>query len=94
MRLPLTVAPIFIAWLEKHFPDRKDKILGQIRSIRNGKLNTAEFTERMRGTGLLAEQIGQMFRVSCNRSKLSRGYRELSTAAFRRVLPNQLELGL
>jgi len=31
VRLPLTVAPIFVAWLENHFPDRKDKILGQIR---------------------------------------------------------------
>ncbi len=94
IRLPLTVAPIFVAWLEKYFPERKDKILGQIRSIRNGKLNTAEFTSRMRGEGLLAEQIGQMFRVSCHRAKLNRGRLELSVAAFRRVLPNQLELAL
>ena len=94
IRLPLTVAPIFLAWLENHFPDRKDKILGQIRAIRNGKLNTAEFGGRMRGNGPLAEQIGQMFRVSCRRSKLNRSHRELSTAAFRRVLPNQLELAL
>src|ERR1700730_14624066 len=94
VRLPLTVAPIFVAWLENHFPDRKDKILGQIRSIRNGKLNTAEFGQRMRGDGPLAEQIGQMFHVSCRRSRLNRVHRELSTAAFRRVVPNQLELAL
>ena len=94
IRLPLTVAPIFVAWLETHFPDRKDKILGQIRAIRNGKLNTAEFGGRMRGNGPLAEQIGQLFRVSCRRSKLDRTHHELSTAAFRRVLPNQLELAL
>ena len=94
IRLPLTVAPIFVAWLENHFPDRKEKILGQIRTIRNGKLNSAEFGMRMRGEGPLAEQIGQMFRVSCRRSKLNRAYNELSTAAFRRVLPNQLELAL
>jgi DNA repair photolyase len=94
IRLPLAVAPIFVAWLENHFPNRKDKVLGQIRSIRNGKLNTPEFSARMRGDGPLAEQIGQMFRVSCHRSKLNRAYRELSTAAFRRLLPNQLELAL
>lgn len=94
VRLPLAVAPIFVAWLENHFPDRKDKILGQIRSIRNGKLNTAEFSARMRGDGPLAEQIGQMFHVSCRRSRLNRANRALSTAAFRRVLPNQLELAL
>jgi DNA repair photolyase len=94
IRLPLTVAPIFVAWLENHFPDRKEKILRQIRSIRKGKLNNAEFTARMRGDGPLAEQIGQLFRVSCHRSNLNRAYRGLSTAAFRRLLPNQLELAL
>jgi DNA repair photolyase len=92
IRLPLTVAPIFVAWLEQHFPERKEKILGQIRSIRNGKLNTAKFDARMRGDGPLAEQIGQLFHVSCRRAKLNRAYRELSSASFRRVLPNQLEL--
>ncbi|MBV8176654.1 MAG: PA0069 family radical SAM protein [Verrucomicrobia bacterium] len=94
IRLPLTVAPVFVAWLEDHFPDRKDKILGRIRSMRNGKLNTAEFGARMRGDGPFAEQIRQIFHVSCRRSGLSRPRSELSTAAFRRVLPNQLEFSL
>jgi DNA repair photolyase len=94
IRLPLTVAPVFIAWLEDHFPDRKDKILDRIRSMRNGKLNTAEFGARMRGEGPIAEQIRQIFHVSCRRSGLNRTRSELSTAAFRRVLPNQLELSL
>jgi DNA repair photolyase len=94
IRLPLTVAPVFVAWLEDHFPDRKDKILGRIRSMRNGKLNTAEFGARMRGDGPIAEQIRQMFHVSCRRSGLNSARSELSTAAFRRVLPNQLELSL
>lgn len=94
IRLPLTVAPVFVAWLEDHFPDRKDKILGRIRSMRNGKLNTAEFGARMRGEGPFAEQIRQMFHVSCRRSGLTHPRSELSTAAFRRVLPNQLELSL
>jgi DNA repair photolyase len=94
VRLPLAVAPIFIAWLEHYLPDRKDKILGQIRLIRNGKLNTAEFGARMRGDGPLAQQIAQIFHVSCRRSKLKRAYHGLSTTAFRRVLPNQLELEL
>jgi hypothetical protein len=57
-------------------------------------LNTAEFGARMRGDGPLAEQIGQMFQVSCRRFRLNRENRGLSTAAFRRVIPNQLELAL
>jgi DNA repair photolyase len=94
LRLPLTVAPIFVAWLENHFPERKEKVLNRIRSIRNGKLNNAEFGARMRGDGPMAEQIRQMFDVSCRRAGLNRARRELSTAAFRRVLPNQMELAL
>jgi DNA repair photolyase len=94
IRLPLTVAPIFVAWLENHFPDRKEKVLSRIRSMRNGKLNNADFGARMRGDGPVAEEIGQLFHVSCRRAGLNRTRRELSTAAFRRVLPNQMELAL
>jgi DNA repair photolyase len=94
IRLPLTVAPIFVAWVETHFPERKEKILGRIRSMRNGKLNSAEFGARMRGDGPMAEEIRQMFLVSCRRAGLNKARTELSTAAFRRVLPNQMELTL
>ena len=92
VRLPLTVAPFFPAWLENHFPERKEKVLSRIRAIRNGKLNNADFGSRMRGEGPLAEQIRQMFEVSCRRAGLNRTRSELSTAAFRRLLPNQPEL--
>jgi DNA repair photolyase len=94
VRLPLAVAPIFVAWLENHFPERKEKVLSRIRSLRNGNLNSAKFGARMRGEGPLAEQIRQMFHVSCRRAGLNRARRELSTATFRRLLPNQMELGL
>jgi DNA repair photolyase len=94
VRLPLTVAPIFLAWLENHFPERKEKVLSRIRSMRNGKLNSADFGARMSGEGPMAEQIHQMFHVSCRRAGLNRAHTELSTAAFRRLLPNQMELPL
>jgi DNA repair photolyase len=94
VRLPLTVAPIFVAWLENHFPERKEKVLSRIRSMRNGKLNNPDFSSRMRGDGPLAEEIGQLFHVSCRRAGLNGARTELSTAAFRRLLPNQMELAL
>src|SRR5208283_581098 len=94
IRLPLTVAPVFIAWLEKHFPERKDKVLNAVRRMREGRLNTPEFGARMHGDGPVADQIRQVFRVSCQRAGLDRPITELSTAAFRRILPNQLELTL
>jgi DNA repair photolyase len=94
IRLPLTVAPIFVAWIENHFPERKEKILGRIRSMRNGKLNSAEFGARMRGDGPMAEEIRQIFAVSCRRAGLNKARTELSAAAFRRISPNQMELAL
>ena len=94
VRLPLAVAPLFVAWLETHFPDRKEKILSQIRSMRDGKLNSSKFGSRMRGEGPVAEQIRQFFRVSCHHFGLDRGGAEISAAAFRRILPDQPELPL
>src|SRR5712672_1158094 len=43
VRLPWAVAPLFEHWLEEHFPDRKEKILGRIRNLRgNGRLNNSQ----------------------------------------------------
>jgi DNA repair photolyase len=92
IRLPLTVAPVFLDWLESHFPERKEKILGRIKSMRNGKLNNAEFGRRMSGEGPIAEQIQQLFRVSCKRYGLNKAYPKLESKSFRRMDPDQPEL--
>src|SRR6476659_7522144 len=52
VRLPYAVAPLFARWLEEHFPDRKEKVLGRIRHLRGGKsLNNSKWHERMTGEG-------------------------------------------
>ena len=86
MRLPYGVKDLFSAWLAQHFPDRKDKVLGRIRAIRGGKLNDSSFKSRMRGEGLFADMIKQMFAVACAKEKFP-GKPKLSAAAFRR--PNE-----
>ena len=94
LRLPLTVAPIFQDWLERNEPGKKAKVLDRIRAIRGGKLNDPRFGARMRGQGIFAEQIRQMFRVGCRKAGLSEDGPELSVAAFRRPPGSQLELDL
>ncbi len=84
IRLPLAVAPIFEGWLTEHAPERKEKVLGRIRAMREGRLNNAAFGERMRGQGPIAEMIRQMFRVGMQRAGLAKEGPRLSTAAFRR----------
>ena len=88
VRLPGAVRPIFEDWLERHFPDRKEKVLNRIRSIRNGRLNDASFGARMKGEGVFAEHIARLFEISCRRAGLDNGrFPKLSTAAFRK--PNE-----
>ncbi len=87
VRLPYAVAPLFERWLEEHFPDRKEKVLGRIRHLRGGeRLNDPRFKSRMRGEGIFAEQIRALLTRAANAPASANG-RALSTAAFRR--PNE-----
>ncbi len=92
LRLPLAVAPLFEEWLRRHFPDRAEKVLAQIRALRGGRLNDPRFGTRMSGEGLFAKQIRQLFHVGCRRAGLSSEFPEPSIAAFRRPRGAQLDL--
>lgn len=92
VRLPLAVAPLFEEWLGHHFPDRKDKILNRIRSLREDNLNNSEYGNRMKGSGVFADTYRQLFRQTCNRLGLNREKLEFSTMAFRRSQEGQLRL--
>jgi DNA repair photolyase len=83
LRLPYQVAPLFEAWLETHYPERKDKVLNRIRAIRGGKLNDPRFGSRMRGEGFYADEIAALFRLSTRRAGLGKRRTELSTEHFR-----------
>lgn len=84
VRLPLTVLPIFTEWLERHRPERKEKILGLIGDLRGGKLNDANFGSRMRGEGPVAENLRQMFKIYSKKFGLNEREFELSSAHFAR----------
>ncbi|MCA9507636.1 MAG: radical SAM protein, partial [Myxococcales bacterium] len=61
VRLPYGVKDIFSQWLERYFPDRKDKVIHRIQEVRGGQLNVSTFGDRMIGVGPYAEHIAQMF---------------------------------
>jgi DNA repair photolyase len=84
LRLPWAVAPLFEHWLDEHFPERKAKVLERVRATRGGqKLYDSRWRKRQIGEGIFAEQIQNMFEVSCRRAGM--GDRpKLSTSAFRR----------
>jgi DNA repair photolyase len=84
LRLPYAVAPLFEQWLGQHFPDRKEKVLGRIKSLRSGKLNDPRFGSRMSGEGIWAETIKNLFHLASKQAGIRGRSPDLSTAAFRR----------
>jgi DNA repair photolyase len=92
LRLPHGVGRLFEDWLRQHFPDRRDKVLHRLRSIRQGKLNDARFGSRMRGEGIFAAQIEALFALACRKAGLDGRGPHLSTAAFRVSANTQLPL--
>jgi DNA repair photolyase len=93
LRLPHGVKDVFTEWLKLNFPERLDRILGTVREVRGGKLNVSTFGSRMRGEGVYAEQVAQMFHVF--RERLGFGSMpDLSAAHFRRPGGEQLSLGI
>jgi DNA repair photolyase len=84
LRLPYAVAGLFEHWLDQHFPEKKDKVLGRIRDTRGGKMNDARFGSRMKGEGLVAAMIRELFLLARRNAGIGERPPTLSTAAFRR----------
>lgn len=84
LRLPWAVGPLFLRWLDEHFPDRKDKVLSRIHDLRDGKLYQAEWGVRGRGEGVFAKQIATLFDVTCRKLGLNEDRSPMSADSFRR----------
>lgn len=84
VRLNGTIKDVFEKWLKTHFPDRYNKVWGQIESMHNGKVNDSQFGARMRGEGPEAEIIRQLF-VAARKKHMGGGQEiHLNTSAFRK----------
>jgi DNA repair photolyase len=67
LRLPGSVAPYFEQRLRESLPTRAERILKHIKEERGGKLNSAEFGARMKGTSEQWRMIVQLFKLHCRR---------------------------
>ncbi len=83
LRLPGAVAPVFIDWVQREYPDRAEKILGRQRDIKGGKLNVSEFGERFRGTGPFYENLRQVIRMERHRLGIEGHGPKLTANSFR-----------
>jgi DNA repair photolyase len=85
LRLPHAVKDIFTRWLDDHAPTKKARVLDRVRTMRGGKLYTADWGRRMTGDGIFARQLGSLLDVAARRAGLNTTETlELSTAHFRR----------
>ena len=92
LRLPFAVKSLFEDWLERNYPQKKKKILSRVREIRGGKLNDPNFQSRMRGQGIYAEQMAELFQLARKKSGITERWPKLTTEHFRRLARDQLSL--
>jgi len=94
LRLPWEVAPLFIQWLEAHFPDRAERVMNRLREMRGGKNYDSQFGKRMSGEGTWAALIRQRFEKAAAKLRLDREIAPLRNDLFRapRSATPQLDL--
>ncbi|MBO0749505.1 MAG: PA0069 family radical SAM protein [Porphyrobacter sp.] len=83
LRLPFEVAPLFREWLSVHFPERGDKVMSVVRSIRGGRDNDPNFFTRMKPRGVWADLFRARFRLACKRAGLHKARFDLDCSQFR-----------
>jgi DNA repair photolyase len=94
LKLPTTVRPVFLDWLERNYPDKSARIQTLIRSTRGGKLNDANFGSRQVGQGNVAELIADTFRIWCAKLGYAEDHPPLNAEAFRPPMPAHGQLRL
>ena len=86
LRLPLEVRPLFEEWLEEHYPMKAERVMNRIRDLHKGKEYTAQFGERMRGTGVYAELVQKRFALALAKCGLPSHSSESSSRVGKRRL--------
>jgi DNA repair photolyase len=84
VRLPWEVNPLFQDWLQRHFPERADRVMARIRDMRGGKDNDARFGTRMTGEGVWAELLRARLRRAAAKLGLRTERRPVQLALFTR----------
>ena len=74
VRLNGDVKTLFRDWLESHFPDRANKVWEQIAQLHGGNVNDSTWGRRMKGEGILAESIRQIFKASVKKHLSGRSF--------------------
>ena len=92
VRLNDTVEPVFVNWINAHFPDRAQKVLNLIRSMHGGNLGEKRFHERYKGEGNIAKLIRNTFALAVRKYFADREMPVLNAENFTGTRAQQLRL--
>ncbi|MDG0835129.1 PA0069 family radical SAM protein [Pelomonas saccharophila] len=84
LRLPWEVNPLFQDWLQRHFPDRAERVMARLRDMRGGQDNDARFGTRMTGEGVWAELLRARLHRVARKHGLRTERRPVELALFQR----------
>lgn len=82
LRLPGAVEPVFTDWLARVRPENESKVLAKIQEVRGGAMSDNQFGSRMRGKGVRADGIAEMFKLFCRKFGLQLDAKPLRTELF------------
>ncbi len=83
LRLPLEIRTLFQEWLAEARPARAARVMSLIRQTRGGKDYDADWSQRMKGTGPVADLIAARFKAAVKRYGLDAGHPPLDISQFR-----------
>jgi DNA repair photolyase len=83
LRLPMEIKDLFREWLADARPDRAARVMSLIRQTRGGKDYDPDWSQRMKGTGPVAELIATRFRAAARSYGLDAPRQALDLTQFR-----------
>jgi DNA repair photolyase len=83
LRLPLEIKTLFQEWLADARPDRAARVMSLIRQTRGGKDYDPDWSQRMKGTGPVADLIATRFKAAVRRYGLDAPRHQLDITKFK-----------
>ena len=83
LRLPLEIKDLFREWLADARPDRAARVMSLIRQTRGGRDYDPDWSQRMKGTGPVADLIATRFKAAVKRYGLDSPRLPLDETKFR-----------
>lgn len=92
VRLNGQIGEIFKDWAYKTIPDRAERILNQIAESHGGSLNDSRYGTRMRGEGVIAQQVMDTLRLAKQKYLKQPKQKPLETSHYLQLKDPQLRL--